>query len=106
MLFGGNFLSEVLFATALGLFARSLGYDLGIVELLLINVSAGLLTGFIPVPGGIGVFEAALTYALTRAGLPEETALATALMYRLSTFYLPPIWGFFAFTWLERNKHL
>ncbi len=29
MLFGGNFLSEVLFATALGLFARSLGYDLG-----------------------------------------------------------------------------
>ena len=106
MLFGGNFLSEVLFATALGLFVRSLGYNLSLVELLLVNVGASLLTGFIPVPGGIGVFEGALTYALTRAGLPEETALAATLMYRLSTFYIPPIWGFFAFTWLERNNHL
>ena len=41
MLLGGNLMSEVLFATALGLFARSLGYDLGIVELLLINVERG-----------------------------------------------------------------
>jgi hypothetical protein len=40
------------------------------------------------------------------AGLPEEIAFAAALMYRLATFYLPPIWGFFALRWLERNKHL
>jgi hypothetical protein len=27
-------------------------------------------------------------------------------LYRMWTFYLPPIWGFFAVRWLERNKHL
>jgi glycosyltransferase 2 family protein len=33
-------------------------------------------------------------------------AFAAVLLYRLATFYLPPIWGFFALRWLERNKHL
>jgi uncharacterized membrane protein YbhN (UPF0104 family) len=28
------------------------------------------------------------------------------ILYRLATFYLPPIWGFFAFRWLEKNKYL
>jgi glycosyltransferase 2 family protein len=28
------------------------------------------------------------------------------LLYRLWTFYLPPIWGYFALRWLERNNHL
>ena len=28
------------------------------------------------------------------------------IFYRLASFYVPPIWGFFALRWLERNKHL
>jgi len=28
------------------------------------------------------------------------------LLYRLATFYLPPIWGFFALRWLERTNQL
>ena len=50
--------------------------------------------------------EGGLTFGLVRAGMPEETALAAVLMYRLSTFYLPPIWGFFSLRWLERNRYL
>ena len=34
------------------------------------------------------------------------TAFAAVLMYRIASFYLPPVWGFFALRWLERNKHL
>ncbi len=106
MLFGGNLASEVLFAAALGVFVRSLGYPLPLVELVFINVSVSLLAGFLPIPGGIGVVEGGLTFGLARVGVPEETALAAVLMYRVSTFYLPPVWGFFALHWLERNKHL
>jgi len=106
MLFGGNLASDVLFALALGAFAASMGYSIGLTELIFINISVSLLAGLLPIPGGIGVVEGGLTFGLVRAGMPEETALAAVLMYRLSTFYLPPIWGFFALKWLERNKHL
>ena len=47
-----------------------------------------------------------LMVGLTSAGMSQESALVTVLLYRLSTFYLPPIWGFFAFRWLQRNKYL
>jgi uncharacterized membrane protein YbhN (UPF0104 family) len=106
MLFGGNLANELLFAAALGAFTRSLGFPIGMGELIVINVSVSLLSGLIPVPGGIGVVEGGLTFGLVRAGMPEEAAFAAVLMYRLSTFYLPPIWGFFALRWLQRNKHL
>jgi uncharacterized membrane protein YbhN (UPF0104 family) len=45
-------------------------------------------------------------WGLTEAGVSESAAVAAVILYRLGTFYLPPIWGFFAFRWLERNDHL
>jgi uncharacterized membrane protein YbhN (UPF0104 family) len=106
LLFGGNVATEILFATALGLFARGLGYDIGLADLLVINMSVSLLASFIPVPGGIGVVEFGLTVGLTAAGMTQEAALAAVLLYRISTFYLPPAWGFFAMQWLKRNRYL
>jgi uncharacterized membrane protein YbhN (UPF0104 family) len=102
----GNIATEVLFSAALGVFARSLGYHIPLGELLLINESVALLSSFIPVPGGIGVVEFGLTVGLTSAGMTQESAILTVLLYRLSTFYLPPIWGFFAFRWLQKNRYL
>ena len=106
LLLGGNIASEVLFASALGTFCLALGAPVGLGELLLINISVGLLSGLIPVPGGIGVAEGGLTYGLVLAGVPEEKALAAVLLYRLASFYLPPVWGYFAMRWLERRGHL
>jgi uncharacterized protein (TIRG00374 family) len=106
MLIGGNIATELLFAIALGLFCRSLGYPIGLPDLLVINMSVSLLASFVPVPGGVGVSEFGLTLGLTSAGMPEEAALAAVLLYRLASFYLPPIWGFFALRWLQRNRYL
>ena len=105
-LFGGNIGTEVLFATALGLFARGLGFPLSLADLLVINISVSLLATVIPVPGGIGVVEGGLVVGLTAAGVPESAAFATALLYRIATFYLPPIWGWFALQWLRKNRYL
>ena len=30
----------------------------------------------------------------------------TAVLYRVATFYLPPLWGFFAMRWLQRRSLL
>jgi uncharacterized membrane protein YbhN (UPF0104 family) len=75
-------------------------------ELLVINMSVTLLASFIPVPGGIGVTEFGLSVGLTAAGLTPEAALGTVILYRISTFYLPPAWGFVALLWLQRHRYL
>jgi uncharacterized membrane protein YbhN (UPF0104 family) len=35
-----------------------------------------------------------------------SAAAATILLSRLATFYLPALWGFFAFRWLQCNRYL
>ena len=106
MLTLGNIATELLFSAALAMFVHALGYSIPFGQIVLINESVALLSSFIPVPGGIGVVEYGLTIGLTSAGMSEESALCSVILYRLATFYLPPIWGFFAFRWLEKNKYL
>ena len=101
----GNLATELLFATALGLFARAFGAHVYLAELLVINISVSLLASFIPVPGGIGVAEFGLTIGLTSAGMTPEAAIAAVLLYRISTYYLPPAWGFPAMLWLQHNRY-
>jgi len=102
----GSLATELLFATALGLFARAFGTHVDLNELLVINISVSLLASFIPVPGGIGVAEFGLSIGLTSAGMEPEAAIAAVLLYRIATYYLPPAWGFPAMLWLQRNRYL
>jgi uncharacterized protein (TIRG00374 family) len=106
MLFGGNLVAELLFALALGVFVQAFGYSLALHELLFINMAVSLLAGLLPVPGGVGVTEGGLIFGLTSFGVPAEVAFAAVILYRISTFYTPPIWGFFSLRWLERNRFL
>jgi uncharacterized membrane protein YbhN (UPF0104 family) len=106
MLFGGNLTAELLFALSLGIFVQAFGYSLALHELLFINMAVSLLAGLLPIPGGIGVAEGGLILGLTSFGVPQEAAFAAVMLYRFSTFYLPPIWGYFSLNWLERNRYL
>ena len=106
LLIGGSLATELLFATALGVFANALGYDVSLADLLVMNISVSLLGSFVPIPGNIGVAELGLTVGLVSAGMTEEAALAAVLLYRAATFYIPPVWGFFAMRWLQRNALL
>lgn len=106
LLFGGNAITEVLMAMTLGAFCFAMGYPLGLPELLLIHIVVSIMAGVLPVPGGIGVVEGGILLFLARTGIPDESAFAIAILFRAATFYIPPSWGFFAFRWLERNKHL
>ena len=105
-LFGGNVGSEVLYAIALGATCHAYGVDLSLAQLILVNTGASVLSGFIPVPGGIGAAEATLTAGLVAMGVDESTAFAIALTQRLCTFYLPPIWGYFSLRWLSRKAYI
>jgi len=105
-LFGGNLASQVLFAVACSACVRAFGQSVPLTEVLLISLVVSLFAGLLPIPGGIGVSEAGFTLGLTAAGVPAETAFAIALSYRMVSFYLPPIWGFFCYRWLEKQRYL
>jgi uncharacterized membrane protein YbhN (UPF0104 family) len=50
--------------------------------------------------------EAALSAALTAAGLPGATAVSAVLLFRTLTFWLPVPAGWGAFNYLERHEYI
>jgi uncharacterized membrane protein YbhN (UPF0104 family) len=104
--FGGGVASEFLYAIALGATCLAYGLKLNVAELVFINTSASVLSSVVPVPGGIGAAEAALSAGLISIGVDESTAFAVAITQRLCTFYLPPIWGFASLKWLTHKGYL
>jgi uncharacterized membrane protein YbhN (UPF0104 family) len=105
-LFGGNMAAQLLLAGILGICLRAFGEHATLAELLVANTLTSLLSGIVPVPGGIGVTEATTTTLLVAMGIPQSPALAATLMYRIITFYLPPAWGVLAMRALKRNGNL
>jgi uncharacterized membrane protein YbhN (UPF0104 family) len=103
LLLGGNLGTELLFTLALGTFAHAMGTTVPFADLLLIHLSVSLLAGLVPIPGGVGVAEALLTYGLIRSGMTDDAAFAAVIAYRASTFYLPPIWGYMSLRWLQHR---
>jgi uncharacterized protein (TIRG00374 family) len=106
LLLGGNLVAQVMLAVILSLCLRAFGQSASLAALLLVNTFVSLFAGFMPVPGGVGVAEAALTAGLIAIGIPDGAAASTAIAYRLATFYLPPIWGVFAMRWMKSQAHL
>jgi uncharacterized protein (TIRG00374 family) len=106
MLFLGNLVAQLMLAMVLGLSLRAFGEHASFAGLILVNTFVALFAGFMPVPGGMGVAEAALTAGLVALGIPNTAAMSTAIVYRLATFYLPPIWGSLATRWLKQRSYL
>jgi uncharacterized protein (TIRG00374 family) len=100
---GGNLGAELLFASTLAMVLAAFHSPVPLGTLLVVNVVVSLFAGLMPVPGGIGVTEGALITGLTAAGVDQATAFAATIVYRIITFYLPPVWGAAAFHRLERN---
>ncbi|MBJ7393695.1 MAG: flippase-like domain-containing protein, partial [Candidatus Nanopelagicales bacterium] len=59
-----------------------------------------------PTPGGIGAVEAALVAGLTAVGVASGMALSGVLLYRVVTFWLPVIPGWYSFANLQSKNLL
>jgi len=104
-LFGGDLAGNLVYPFLLGLCLMAFGAHLSFAQLIVVQVGAGMVGNVAPVPGGIGVTEAALTAGLTAFGIDSNTALATVIVFRGITFALPPVFGFFTLQWLRRNGY-
>ena len=90
----------------LGAALHAYGESLPLLQLVVINSFASFIGGAVPVPGGMGVVEAGMIAGFTSAGIPEAEAVAATFTARMFTTYLTPIWGWFAFRWLQRNDYV
>jgi len=101
-----NLLVQLLFSLTSYTILRAFGQDVSFADAVLVNVCVALFAGLMPVPGGIGVTEAALTAGYTAIGVDSASAMGAALCYRMITFYIPPCAGYFALGSLRRQRLL
>jgi uncharacterized membrane protein YbhN (UPF0104 family) len=102
----GNLWAQLVQAVVLGVCLAAFGESASMAQLILVNTFVSLFAGLMPVPGGIGVAEAALAFGLQAIGIDSTVALSTAIAFRLVTFYLPPLWGSLAMRWLRKRAYL
>jgi len=105
-LFGGSIAAELLYSLSLGATCLAYGVNLNLAQMVFVNSSAAVLSGLVPVPGGVGAAEASLAAGLIAMGVDEPSAFAIAITQRLWTFYLPPIWGYVSLQWLTRKGYV
>lgn len=106
MLFGGAVAMIVAYIAALWFSLEAFGGGLGVAAVALVFLGGQALGNLAPTPGGIGATEAALIAAMTALGLDSTTAVSATFLYRIATFWLPIVPGFFALRKLEADDLL
>lgn len=98
--------TEVLYGAGFAMCVLAVGGSVSLGEAIFINVTVSLFAGLMPIPGGIGVSEAGMTAGLTAVGVPSDIAISAVLVYRLVSYYLPPLWGYVSLRWLTKHEYL
>ena len=95
--FGGILLLNVAYCLCLVASVRAFSDDLTIAAISFVYLAGSTLGQAAPTPGGLGVVEAAIAAGLTAAGMNPAVAVSATLLFRLVTFWLPTVPGWFAF---------
>src|SRR5262245_21938436 len=103
---GGALLLTAAYILCLEACIRALGGSIPLASTAVVYLTGAALGSAVPTPGGLGAVEAALSAALTAAGLPGATSVSAVLLFRTITFWLPIPAGWGAFNYLERHEYL
>lgn len=103
---GGILLLNLAYIVVLLACVRAFDGDTNIAAIAVVYLAGATIGQAAPTPGGLGAVEAALAAGLTAAGLDGGTAVSAVLLFRLLTFWLPTVPGYFAFTWLTKRNLL
>jgi len=101
-LFAGSAGVTAGYALAMVASARAFGIGLPVAVVVAVYLGASAVSSLSPTPGGLGALEAALVAGMTAAGAATGPAVATVLVYRLVTYWLPVLPGVVAFRSLRR----
>lgn len=85
---------------------RAFTTESSIAAIALVYLAGSIVGQAAPTPGGLGAVEAALAAGLTAAGIDPGIAISATLIFRLMTFWIPTIPGWFALQNLQRTGNL
>jgi len=85
---------------------RAFTTDSSTAAIALVYLAGSIVGQAAPTPGGLGAVEAALAAGLTAAGIDPGIAISATLVFRLLTFWIPTIPGWFALQNLQRTGDL
>jgi glycosyltransferase 2 family protein len=105
-LFGGSTGISLSYVVAIACAVQAFGGGLTLAQIGTAYLLAVAIATLAPTPGGLGALEAALIAGLTGFGLASGPAVAAVLSFRLLTFWLPILPGWFAAAWMQRNDEL
>jgi glycosyltransferase 2 family protein len=100
---GGTLVVSVAYILCLAASLRAMGVShVPIATVAVVYLTGNAVGSIVPIPGGIGAIETAMSLGLTAAGLPGGTAIAAVLLFRTVTFWLPAPAGWAALHYLQR----
>lgn len=94
--FGGAAASKLLMLFAFFFTLLAFDIEMSFVRAASLYLIATTIGGAVPTPGGVGGVEAALTAALTGAGVDSGLAFSVVLVFRLVSYWLPVPFGWIA----------
>ena len=94
------------YALVLWASTKSVGINLSIVDIFIAFVAGNAALTVSPTPGGIGAVEAAITGVVVSAGVTPSLALASVVLYRIVSYWLPIIPGYLAFRLATRRHYV
>lgn len=100
---GGILLLNAAFIGVLYACVVAFGGELSLAVVAVVYLAGATLGQAAPTPGGLGAVEAALAAGLTAGGLDGGIAVSAVLLFRLLTFWIPTIPGYWSFNWLTRK---
>jgi uncharacterized membrane protein YbhN (UPF0104 family) len=106
MLVGSSLLSLLFTAAALTCMVEAIHPSQPFALVIAVTAGAALFASVIPVPGNVGVGEAAIAAGLVAVGVPAGPAFAIAVSQRICTSYFPPVLGALALRRLRRLDYV
>ena len=105
-LFGGSALLSLTLVGAVACCVQAFGGDLAFAQVGAAYLVAVAISAIAPTPGNLGAIEAAMIAGLTGFGLADGVAVSATLTFRLATFWLPLLPGWFAMEVMQRRDEL
>ncbi len=104
LLFGGSAAAKIAIVWAFYVSVQAMGVSMSFAEAGSVYMVGATIGSAVPTPGGVGGIEAVLTAALISTGVDNATAVSIVLLFRLVTFWLPTIPGWFFLQYVERKE--
>jgi uncharacterized membrane protein YbhN (UPF0104 family) len=104
---GGSLLTSIAYILCLDASLLAVGErHVQLASVAVVFLTASAIGSILPIPGGIGAVEGAMSLALSAAGVPYGTAITAVLLFRTVTFWLPAPVGWLALHYLQRRDVL